>query len=205
LKAGKGSAYEGGTRVPFIAAWARPDEDNALQRTFALKAGARSAQPILSEDLFPTLLAIGGADGLIPKDHPIDGRDIRDYLLIHRADPKRPLYFHYPHIWGPKGPGYEPHSAFREGDWKVVYFYIPRRWELYNIKDDIGETKDVSGEQPERLADLAERLKRALIAMGAQWATHRDTGKEEPMRTPAELGEMAKGDLGKDAEAPSGA
>jgi len=187
LKAGKGSAYEGGTRVPFIASWAAPRAGHPLQERLPLEAGAASAQPVISEDLFPTILSIAGAGDNVPPDHPLDGRDISPYLLQADSDPGRPLYFHYPHVWGPRGPGYEPHSAMRLGDWKVIYFYNPRRWELCNVAGDIGELNDLAGAHPERLQRLAGRMKRDFMAMGAQWPIERETGEDEPLLTPAEL------------------
>ena len=187
LRAGKGSAYEGGTRVPFLAAWARPKADSPLQGQLPIEAGASSAQPIITEDLFPTVLGIARGSGRIPAAHPLDGRDIREYLLQRGTDLERPLHFHYPHVWGPRGPGYEPHSSLCVGAWKVVYFYIPRRWELYNIQEDIGEAHDLSGKDPERLERMATQLKKDLVAMGAQWPVNRKSGEEEPMLTPSEL------------------
>lgn len=184
LRAGKGSAYEGGTRVPFIAAWAKPAQDTPLQSELPIEPGSVSVQPLISEDLFPTVLGIGGALDSVPVTHPLDGRDLRRCLSGTEADLDRPLYFHYPHTWGPSGPGYEPHSAMRVGDWKVIYFYIPRRWELYNIAEDIGETRDLAQEEPERLARMASKLRDDLVEMGAQWPVDNETGEESPMRLP---------------------
>lgn len=189
LKAGKGSAYEGGTRVPFIAAWAKPNPENTNQQRLPIKAASRSPQPVISEDLFPTVLGAAGAGNLVPEGYPVDGRDIRPWLLEQRQELERPLVFHYPHIWGPHGPGYEPHSVLIMGKWKAIYFYIPRRWELYNLDLDLGEEKDLAEEQPEKLQTMAEQLRRRLLELGAQWPVRRDTRAEEPLRTPKELQE----------------
>lgn len=181
LKSGKGSAYDGGTRVAFVAAWAKPDPANAFQQALPIAAGARSPQPILSEDLFPTVLGLAGAAGGLPADYPVDGRDLRPYLLQQQADPDRPLYFHYPHVWGPHGPGYEPHSAAIYGDWKIIFYYNERTWELYNLAEDIGEEKNLAQADPGRLAALARRMKADFIALGAQWPVDRTTGQAEPL------------------------
>ncbi|MBI1320617.1 MAG: sulfatase-like hydrolase/transferase [Candidatus Hydrogenedens sp.] len=181
-KDGKGSAYEGGTRVPFIAAWAHPAEGNALQAALPIEAGAESQQPLISEDLFPTVLGVAGAAA--PEDYPVDGRDLRPYLTQQQADPDRPIYFHYPHKWGPDGPGYEPHSAAIFGDWKIIYFYNGKRWALYNIAEDIGETRDLAREQPDRIAQLATRMKNDFETLGAQWPVDRKTGETEPLQLP---------------------
>ncbi len=187
LRAGKGSAYEGGTRVPFIAAWAEPAADNPAQKRLPIEAGAISEQPLISEDLFPTILGAGGALDAIPETHPLDGRDLRGYFQACEKETVRPLYFHYPHTWGPQGPGYEPHSAMRVGDWKIIYFYQPKRWELYNLARDIGESNDLATAEPERLAQMAGKLKRDLVAMGAQWPVDNETNEEEPMELPETL------------------
>ena len=184
LKAGKGSAYEGGTRVPFIAAWAKPDTDNPLQRSLPIRPGSQSDRPVISEDLFPTILGLAEAQDLIPKNHPVDGQDIRPYLAKTSHDPGRPLIVHYPHIWGPKGPGYEPHSSIRTGKWKAVYFYIPRRWELYNLDHDLSEEDGIAAAHPKKLRQLAARLNSALVEMKAQWPTNRQTGQPLPLRLP---------------------
>ena len=75
----------------------------------------------------------------------------------------------------------------RVGKWKAIYFYNPRRWELYNVRKDIGEEKNLAEKHPKRLQKLADRMKREFIAMGAQWPVDRETGTEEPLMTPAEL------------------
>jgi arylsulfatase A-like enzyme len=184
LKAGKGSAYEGGTRVPFIAAWAKPKANHPMQQTLPIQAQAVSDQPVLCEDLFPTLLGIGQAAAPLPQDYPLDGRDIRPYLLQRKTNPERPILFHYPHVWGPKGLGYEPHSALRVGDWKVIYFYNPKRWELYNLKDDLSEKNDLAQADPQRLKTMARQLVDGLTQKGAQWPIDRETGEEERIKLP---------------------
>lgn len=182
LHAGKGSAYEGGTRVPFITAWATHASDHPAQQKLPIEAGAVSPQPLISEDLFPTVLGVADALDHVPENYPLDGRDLRGCLLQQQTDPERPLYFHYPHTWGPEGPGYEPHSAMRLGEWKVIYFYQPQRWELYNLDRDISESQNLADAEPERLARMAARLKADLVAMGAQWPVNNETGEEHPMQ-----------------------
>ncbi len=180
LRAGKGSAYEGGTRVPFIVSWAKPDASSAVQQAMTFVAGATSDQQVICEDLFPTLLGVAGCE--IPSG--IDGRDMRPYWTQQEADASRPLVFHYPHVWGPRG--YEPHSAMRLGKWKVIYFYNARTWELYDLDADISEAKDLAATEPKLLARLAGRLRGELMRMGAQWPVVRDSGEAEVMRMPGE-------------------
>lgn len=186
LRAGKGSAYEGGIRVPLIAAWAKPCKDNAFQQQLQIPQGAQSKHPVISEDLFPTLLGIGEACDGLPEAYPLDGQDFRHHLCQPQETSERPLYFHYPHEWGPQGPGYEPHSALRIGNWKVIYFYAGRRWELYNVHRDIGEEHNFAEEYPARLEHLARQLKEGLEALGAQWPVNKATGEEVGMILPGE-------------------
>jgi len=96
------------------------------------------------------------------------------------------MVFHYPHVWGPFGPGYEPHSAMRLGDWKVIYYYNSRAWQLYNIKDDLSESYDLARSQPQKLGQLAKQLEQQLVAMDVQWPVNRVNGQLEKLLLPKE-------------------
>ena len=197
LKAGKGSAYEGGTRIPQVIGWARV-ADVPQQRDLPVDAGRLEHAPTIIEDLFPTFLRMAGVDAAGRTAHDVDGRDVTPLLSAsspridaeRRLRAERPLLFHYPHVWGPKGLGYEPHSSLRVGDWKVVYFYEPRRFELYHLGDDLGETRDLAAAQPARLAEMAAALIDALESRGAQYPTHRELERPEP---PVLLHAVARG------------
>jgi arylsulfatase A-like enzyme len=102
--------------------------------------------------------------------------------------PERTVLFHQPHKWGPEGPGIEPFSAIRRGDWKLVWFHDgsvglpadtrewPLRLELYDAARDPGETRECSARAPEVLAGMRRELRAALDAAGAQFPTRRDGG-----------------------------
>jgi len=76
--------------------------------------------------------------------------------LIKNKDRKeRPLYWHYPHY---SNQGSEPASANRYEDWKLIYWYETHQMELYNIAEDIGETKNLINQHP----GVAEKLKKML-------------------------------------------
>lgn len=116
LRGKKGSHYEGGMRVPFIAAWAHPNAQSLVQRKLHIPAGAVQTQLASVEDLFPTILT--QAEIAAPQAHVLDGYDLGT-LLSGRADPAHPETFlmHYPHA---------PHrsdyfTSYRAGDWKVIY------------------------------------------------------------------------------------
>jgi arylsulfatase A-like enzyme len=180
LKAGKGSAYEGGTRVPMIVSWVKPDATNAHQKRLPIAAASTCNRPVICEDYFPTLCRWAGISDLAAKAPDIDGVDVTAYV-IGDADFTRPgpLLFHYPHKWGPNGPGYEPHSSIRMGDWKAIYFYESKRWELYNLAADIGETKNLASANPERLKPLAGHMQAEHRRLGAKYPTQRANGEPE--------------------------
>ena len=120
LRGKKGSHYEGGMRVPFIAAWARPSADHPLQKRLPIPAGAIQTQQAAVHDLFPTILTLTGTAA--PADHAVDGLHL-DRLLTGQRDDRRGEVFlmHYPH---------SPHrsdyfTVYRDGPWKVIYHYFP--------------------------------------------------------------------------------
>lgn len=162
LKSGKGSSYEGGTRVPLMIHW--PGHT---------RKAYRSDTPVISCDLFPTILEMANVQDAQRYTHSIDGVSITSLVKGH--DPERPLarplVWHYPHQWGAPGPGIWPYSAIRVGDWKLIYFHAGKRFELYNLKDDIGETDDLAESEPERVRLLAELLGKYLRSVDAQMPT----------------------------------
>ncbi|MEQ1852894.1 MAG: sulfatase-like hydrolase/transferase, partial [Chthoniobacteraceae bacterium] len=96
LRGKKGSHYEGGMRVPFIAAWAKPEVRNEFQRRLPIAVGAIQGQQAAVYDMFPTLLAL--TDQATPTNHAVDGARL-DTLLAGNRDPARDEKFlmHYPH------------------------------------------------------------------------------------------------------------
>ena len=154
LRAGKGSAYEGGIRVPFIVSW--PE---------VTKPGSTSDVPVITPDIPATILDLTRA-GIEP-GQPIDGRSLAPLL---RGDTlaREALYWLYPHY--PPG-GAIPHSAIRAGNWRLVHFYEDDRDELYDLAADPGETTDVATERPEKTADLRRRHDTWLADVGGQLPT----------------------------------
>jgi len=180
LRAGKGSAYEGGTRVPWLVSWAEPD-DTPLQRRIPVEAGALRSTPILIEDVYPSVL---GWAGLSEQERVVDGVDLTPLLAREGAGERssRPLVFHYPHVWGPRRDhmGYEPHSAIRLDGWKAIWFYERAEWELYDLVNDPGETTDLAATNGERLTLLGRELLELLDLRGAQFP--RLPGRDEPVK-----------------------
>lgn len=176
LRSGKGSAYEGGVRVPTVIHWPGVTAANTL-----------SEIPIISHDFFPTILALAGTS--VPKSQrgKIDGKDLTPLLggdsKAISAD--RPIFWHMPHFWGVHGPGIGPYSGVRVGSWKLLYFHSDRRLELYNLEDDIGEVKNLASSEPERLGELAETLSTWLEEVGASMSIDKKSG--EPVAMPRAL------------------
>ncbi len=171
LRSGKGSAYEGGIRVPMIVRWPGVVAADSITDT-----------PTISHDLFPTFLAI--ADVAVPEDHlsQVDGRDLTPLLQGEPTDlANRPLLWHMPHEWGPNGPGIDPFSALRIGPWKILYFHAETRFELYNLDDDIGESNDLARTQVLVLRRLVGELDRRLRESGASMSKDKQTKQPIPL------------------------
>lgn len=137
LRGEKGTVYEGGIREPMIVRW--PGK---------IKAGAKSEALVSSVDFYPTLLELAG--GSLPESQILDGQSLVPVLLKDKYDPERAIFWHYPvyhHM--------EPASAVRKGDWKLIQILTDQHKELYNLANDIGETKDVSSEFPEITEELS--------------------------------------------------
>jgi len=149
-RAGKGSAYEGGVRVPFIAYWPG-----------VTKAGVVEATPAITLDLYPTVLEMTGVK---PLASVVDGRSLAPVLRGGKID-RDTLYWHYPH-YHPGGA--TPYSAIRKGDFRLVHFYEDNRDELYDLSQDIGETKDLASTQATRAKAMREQLDAWLKSVDAQ-------------------------------------
>lgn len=155
LRAGKGSAYEGGVRVPLI-----------IHCPGITKPGGECGEPVIGVDYFPTLLEIAGVQVTVDGNHAPDGVSLMPLLKNPRAALGREaIFWHYPH-YHPGGA--TPYSAIRSGDYRLVEFYEDQRVELYNLRTDVGETHDLAGMEPERTADLRRRLTEWRAEVGAQ-------------------------------------
>ena len=151
LRAGKGHVYEGGIRVPTVVRWPG-----------VTKPGGTCHEPIASYDYAPTFAEVAGvAKAQLPA---MDGRSFTQ-LLYGRSGGKRDLFWHYPH-YSPQGG--RPAAAIRHGDDKLILFFEDNRAELYQLKDDIGETKDLAAAQPAKAAAMRKRLEAWLAQTKAQ-------------------------------------
>ena len=153
LRASKGWLYEGGIRVPLIVRM--PDRK---------RAGSAPTQYVTSTDFYPTLLDLAGLPPR-PKQHP-DGRSFTGILngTKERQAP-RALYWHYPHYHGST---WTPGAAIRDGDWKLIEFYHYGGYELYNLRDDLAESRDLAPDEPERARGLLHKLHLWQRELGAK-------------------------------------
>ncbi len=141
LRAGKGWLYEGGVREPTI-----------IRAPGITKPGSMSDQPIVSMDFFPTMLELAGLP-LRPNLH-VDGRSLLPELKGKKGKP-RPLYWHYPHYHGST---WKPGASIRDGDWKLIKFYDQEKIELYNLKKDPSEKKDLAKKNSAKAKELKNKL-----------------------------------------------
>ena len=148
LRSGKGSLYEGGTRDPFIIRWPG-----------VTKPGATSDVPAIHVDLYPTLLEIAGARP--PANYPLDGESLVPLFHDGSASLKRAaIYQHFPGYLG-AGPGQwrtTPVTTMISGDWKLMEFLEDKHFELYNLRDDIGETKNLAATMPDRVKEMHAQM-----------------------------------------------
>lgn len=184
LRGKKGSHYEGGMRVPFIAAWAKADANNANQKQTPIPAGAIQQQLASVNDLFPTILGLAGASA--PKGHAVDGSSLATLFsgkadLTHTQD----FLMHYPHTHRT-----DYFTSYRRGDWKVVYHYFPTQvsggshYQLFNLAADPFEQDDVAAKQPAKLHELMEGLVGGLEKSKALYPQDKD-GKPVKPELPA--------------------
>ena len=154
LRSGKGSLYEGGIRVPAIIRWPA-----------VTQPGTESDTPISSIDYYRTILSMAGLPGDREHNRTVDGIDLTPLLRDPDHKPDRAaLYFHYPHYYATT----TPVSALRVGHWKLLRYYEDSRIELYNLAEDLGEQRNLAGEEQEIASALAERLEAWREQMGAQ-------------------------------------
>jgi uncharacterized sulfatase len=153
LRDEKGTLYEGGIRVPMIVRWPG-----------VVPPGSTCDAPTTTADLLPTFCQLTGA--ALP-DQPIDGSSMMPLLTGDATDLGRDaIYFHYPHYHHSR-----PAGAIRAGDWKLIEFFDDDTLELYNLRQDLGESKNLAVEMPERAKRMQEMLADWRKSSGARMPT----------------------------------
>jgi len=152
LRAGKGTNYEGGLRVPVVVKWPG--------RT---RPGSISDEPVISTDFYPTILAATGQD---PRPHQhVDGKSLVPVLTGAGGLDRDTLCWHYPHY--NQHPQSFPSSVIRAGDWKLMENLETGQVALYNLADDVGERHNLADRESTKAAELLGRLKAWRDAVGA--------------------------------------
>ena len=163
LRGGKGWVYEGGIREPFLVRLPGA----------TLRPGTTSDVPVMSTDLFATALDYAGVK--VPAGLTIDGLSLAPLLRGGAAPARDALYWHYPH-YGNQG-GF-PGGAIRMGDWKLVENYEDGAVELYNLREDIGEKRDLAAAQPARVTAMRAKLHAWYREVGAKFLRAKDGGPQ---------------------------
>ena len=147
-----------------------------------IPVGKAVPTPILSTDFYVTLLQLAGVSAEDIAAGEPDGQSFLA-LLSGSAAPaeQRPLAWHYPHKWGPRGDRYEPFTALRHGRWKILYWYESREWELYDLDADLGETDNRFYVDTEVAAAMQERLRAWMRETDAQRPIDKATGEMLPV------------------------
>ncbi|CAA6692460.1 MULTISPECIES: sulfatase-like hydrolase/transferase [unclassified Lentimonas] len=139
LKGAKGASYEGGIRVPMLVKW--PGKT---------PVGVVMDQPVTSLDIGATAIAMAGGD---PVAAGLHGKDIRPYMTGQTVEaPHAVLYWH-------TGKSLSENGVIREGDYKLIFKGNKREVELYNLKEDLGETTNIASSHPERVQSMVARFK----------------------------------------------
>ncbi|MBL6843395.1 MAG: sulfatase [Verrucomicrobiae bacterium] len=164
LKGYKGAYYEGGIREPFFVKWPG-----------VVEAGTINETHIIGVDLYPTFLEMTGATA---KDGQVqDGLNLVP-LFKGGTLSERSLFWHFPaylQSYGGKGPFEQrdplfrsrPVGVVRHGDWKLMEFFESGDLELYNLKQDIGESRNLANSHPETLRKLHGIMKEWRQKTGA--------------------------------------
>lgn len=143
LRGNKGTLYEGGIRVPL-----------AITIPGVAKAGATCHVPVTTVDLYPTLLELAQVSA--PTGQTLDGVSLVPLLRGESTFSRTRMFWHFPCYVGASTPS----SAMRDGDFKLIEFFEGGgRYELYNLRTDPNETKDLADAMPDKAESLRRQLK----------------------------------------------
>ncbi len=164
LRGHKLTPYEGGIREPMLVRW--PGR---------VQPGSVCSEPVVIEDLFPTLLELAGVDWAERVCQVVDGRSLVPLLAGEESvgETERDLIWHFPHLYSGQG----PFSAIRRGDAKLIFHHVGRRVELFDLGVDLGERHNLAADQPQDAAALCQRLGEQLAERGALMPIDRTRGQ----------------------------
>lgn len=177
LRSGKGSLYEGGTRVPLIVRWPA-----------VAKPGTTCDVPTIHVDLFPTILDLAEA----PKPRQtLDGESLVKLLRDPSAKLDREAIFqHFPGYLGAGADHWRttPVSLIQSGKWKLMEFLEDGRLELYDLEQDVGESNNLAKELPDKARDLHAQLVAWRNEVRAPMPAKNDPGVASPKSKPGKQG-----------------
>jgi len=151
LRLGKSFLYEGGVRVPLMVRWPKK-----------IPAGSASNAIINNIDLYPTLLDLAGVP--LPQNHVIDGLSFAPVLMEGKAFRRDTSFTWFPY--------HDAGISVRKGDWKLIRRFKenPKYYEglveLYNLKEDLGETNNLAKQMPEKVAELGRLIDQHFAETG---------------------------------------
>lgn len=170
LRSGKGSLLEGGIREPMIVKWPGVAAEGAVNSNY-----------VMIEDFYPSILEMAGVEWQPEAGKPVDGISFVPIIKGEAETPaSRELIWNFPNVWGNEGPAINLCAAIRRGPWKLIYHYDTGEKELYNVVDDIGETRNLAGKDKKLTAMLSGRLGERLREMNAMRPSFAGTGKPCP-------------------------
>lgn len=151
LRGEKGTLYEGGIRIPAIARWSEH-----------ISAGSTCDAPAITMDVYPTLLDLASQ---VPADNqPCDGINLAPWLHDSKLKPNRDkLFWHLPHYHHST-----PASAMRQNDWKLIEFFETGESELYDLRNDPSEQRNLASAHPDRVAAMSASLNEWRKEVGAR-------------------------------------
>jgi arylsulfatase A-like enzyme len=163
LRGGKGTLYEGGIRVPLIIHWPG-----------VVKAGATSDVPVAHVDVYPTFLDIAG--GSPRSGYTLDGVSFASVLKNTKtALSREAIYWHFPGYLESyvhsRGWRTSPVGAIHAGDFKLLEFFETGAVELYNLREDIGESRNLAEQSPAKVQELRSKLATWRKQVGAAMPT----------------------------------
>ena len=166
LRESKGWLYEGGIRVPLIIRW--PGK---------VKAAVTSKEPALTIDFAPTFME---AAGISFDEKDFDGVSLVGELKGNKKLNRDAIYFNYPHYAFHKQN--DMGSIIRQGDYKLIHKFEKNEYELYNLADDIAETKNLIKSKPELASELKQKLANWKKSVNAQNPRLKELINEKELR-----------------------
>tara|TARA_R110002096_G_scaffold58856_5_gene147923 strand:+ start:4318 stop:5850 length:1533 start_codon:yes stop_codon:yes gene_type:complete len=168
LSSGKSSAREGGIRVPMMVSWKGKVSENIIDTT-----------PIKIEDFFPTILELTNTQFNGPQI--LDGKSFVESIngtQYQKND--RALIWHFPNYVGRNELeyGFGPFSVIRKGKWKLIYYHVDSSFELFDLKNDISETRNLFESKNQIAQELAAELTSYLVSVNAQMPRCKKDGKQ---------------------------